>query len=419
MRLRKVLTQMSEKPTILILGAGIYQVPLIRAAKRRGLRTVVASISGSYPGFELADRACFINTTDIEEILKLAEEEQVDGITTTGTDVAVHAIGHVCSRLGLPGISEEASRLLTDKALMKEAFAKCGVTTAPFQIVASCEETVEAAEKIGYPAILKIVDKSGSRGITKLNSRKEVRAAWDYAREATDAAYMLVEQFISGTEIGIDAFVQNGRLKMLLPHAKYMYQSGRTGIPAGHYCPMNYSAELYCNMKKETEKIIQATGMDNCAVNIDAFALPDNRVSIIEAAGRCGATGIPEVISGYTGRNYYDCILDNALGIPVRDFELRSGCPTASVLLFAGKSGVLRSVRYRIGECEFENENATVEGICTTELDVKPGDAVRAFQNGTDRIGMAVFSADTVEMLWKRVEEFQKSLKIEVIGNGE
>ena len=41
---------------ILILGAGIYQVPLIKTAKRMGLYTIVASIPGNYPGFELADK---------------------------------------------------------------------------------------------------------------------------------------------------------------------------------------------------------------------------------------------------------------------------------------------------------------------------------------------------------------------------
>lgn len=39
------------KKKLLILGAGIYQVPLIETAKRMGLETIVASIPGNYPGF--------------------------------------------------------------------------------------------------------------------------------------------------------------------------------------------------------------------------------------------------------------------------------------------------------------------------------------------------------------------------------
>ena len=57
---------------ILILGASIYQVPLIKTAKRMGLYTIVASIPGEYPGFAFADKVYYINTTNKEAILKSA-----------------------------------------------------------------------------------------------------------------------------------------------------------------------------------------------------------------------------------------------------------------------------------------------------------------------------------------------------------
>ena len=403
-----------RQKTILILGAGVYQVPLIKRARERGLRTIVASIPGNYPGFELADRSCFINTTDRRAVLEIAREEKIDAIATTGTDVAVISIGHVCCELGLPGISEHAARILTDKALMKEAFANGNVTTAQFERVASFEEAIKAAERIGLPVMLKIVDKSGSRGITKIDNVSQVKAAYEYAEKATDAGYMLVEKYIRGKEIGIDAFVQHGKVKLMLPHEKYVYQSGHTGIPIGHYCPMVVSQRLYANMMNETEKIIRCTGLDDCAVNIDAFVCEDDTVSVIEAAGRCGATGIPEVISGYTGRNYYDCILDNALGIEVEEFTLEKGRPTASLLLFSEKGGLLRSVRYCFRGKEYRNCNVEIPGYGSLEINVCPGDRIRAFQNGTDRIGQAVFFAETNEQLQTAVSDFRDSVRIEV-----
>ena len=68
---------------LMILGAGIYQVPLIKKAKEMGLFTVVTSIPGPYPGFQYADEALYLNTTDAEGILAAAEERQIDGILTT------------------------------------------------------------------------------------------------------------------------------------------------------------------------------------------------------------------------------------------------------------------------------------------------------------------------------------------------
>ena len=51
---------------IMILGAGIYQVPLIETAKKMGLYTIVVSIPGNYPGFALADKVyyCLLYTSD-------------------------------------------------------------------------------------------------------------------------------------------------------------------------------------------------------------------------------------------------------------------------------------------------------------------------------------------------------------------
>ena len=405
---------MDKQQSILILGAGIYQVPLIRAAKRRGLRTVVASTPGNYPGFSEADKVYYTDTVDREGILRVAREEGVSAVTTTGTDVAVASIGYVCRRLGLPGIGEEAARILTDKARMKEAFARGGVTTAPFRVVRAIEEARTAAEELGLPVMLKIVDKSGSRGITKISALSELPAAWDYACAATAADHFVVERFVEGKEFGIDAFVQNGKLLLMLPHDKYVYHSAHTGIPIGHYCPMPCTETALANMRAETEKILRCTGMDNCAINIDAFLLPDGRVSIIEAAGRCGATGIPEVISGYTGRNYYDCILDNALGLPVAPFELKGGRPTASMLLYSGETGILKEIRYRFAGKDYCNADADVPGLGRVELSFGPGDEIDAFRNGTDRIGMAVFSADTVAAVKTAVADFRESLQVTV-----
>lgn len=405
---------MDNKDSILILGAGIYQVPLIKKAQEMGLRAVITSIPGNYPGFAAADKVYYANTTDKEAVLDIARSERVAAVTTTGTDVAVSSIGYVCRKLGLCGISEQAARVLTDKALMKEAFVNGGVTTAEFRRVESYEEAVAAAEELGLPVMLKIVDKSGSRGITKITDLSRMREAYDYAIAATDADHMVVERFVDGREVGIDALVQNGRLLLMLPHEKYVYHSGHTGIPIGHFCPMEVSPRLHENMLHETEKIIRATGMDNCAINIDAMILPDESVSIIEAAGRCGATGIPEVISGYTGRDYYSCIIDAALGRPIAPFDLTHGTPTASQLLYTERSGILREIRYRFAGREYVNENAVVPGVGKVEVSFAPGDDIDAFRNGTDRIGQAIFQAASNDELQAAVKAFRESLRVEV-----
>ena len=47
---------------VLILGAGIYQVPLIKKVKEMGYYVIVSSIPGDYPGFQYADKVYYENT---------------------------------------------------------------------------------------------------------------------------------------------------------------------------------------------------------------------------------------------------------------------------------------------------------------------------------------------------------------------
>ena len=75
---------------ILILGAGVYQVPLIRKAKELGYYVVVMSIRGNYPGFAYADKVYYVDTTDKVQALKIARAEDVSAVCTTGTDVCAY-----------------------------------------------------------------------------------------------------------------------------------------------------------------------------------------------------------------------------------------------------------------------------------------------------------------------------------------
>lgn len=370
-----------SKKKLMILGAGIYQVPLIKKAKEMGLETLVVSIKGNYPGIALADSFYEIDTRDYEKILETAKREKISGICTSGTDVAVRAIGFVCDNLGLRGIPREAAWKVTDKLLMKEALKAGGVSTADFRKVASYEECVESANALGFPVMVKAVDSSGSRGIHRADRMEELEYAWQEAKKVTKKPYVLVEEFIEADEIGVDAFIGEEKIEAFFPHEKFTYTVNGTTMPIGHKFPYHASKKLMENLKHQIELAIKALGMKNCPLNADVFVRGE-QVWLIEVGGRTGATCIPELISIYTGYDWYEKIISYALGENA-EFQSEETHPCMGALLFSNQDGIIEKI-------EMDKLKSLVQKGIEVQLDYQVGDKIEAMKNGTDRIGQVI-----------------------------
>lgn len=391
--------------TILVLGAGVYQVPLIRTAKRMGLRVVVASIPGNYPGFALADKVIYENTVDKEAILRAAREEKADGIAVCGTDVCVPTQGYVCETLGLTGPAYEPALAAQDKAKMKKAFAEGGVRTAEVRYV-----PVENAEpagicgEIGYPVIFKAVDSSGSRGITRVNGPEEIPYAYEQVRRNTRSEVYLIEKFLEGEEFGAQAFVYHGELKFILPHGDYVFH-GDTGVPIGHFAPYGMPEEVVEDAKEQLRRAVAALGVDNCAINAD-FILCGGKTYVLEIGARAGATCLVEMTGLYYGFDYYEKILEAALGIEP-DFTPKNAVrqPNAEMLFLSEKTGRIVSVSGT------ETEDSRIVEL---SMDYGPGDRVRQFRKGPDRIGQIIAVGDTVAEAKAVIDRAMTGVRVEV-----
>ena len=387
---------------VLVLGAGVYQIPLIDRAKRSGAHTIVASIEGDYPGFAIADECAYLDTRDKEGLLALAREKEVDAVVTACTDVCVPSLGYICDELGLPGVSYDAALLSSNKIEMKKAFAHEGVRTAEFSIVpldSSIEDCEAICTQIGYPVIFKAIDSSGSRGIEVVDDPSMIKSAIETVRSVTKCDEFLIERFLKGIEFGMQAFVQNGKVLFVMLHGDYLFQ-GATAVPMGHYIP--YGDDKLSRLASiEAEKAIKALEIDNCAVNVDGI-LCDGEVYIIEIGARAGATCLPELVSLQYGIDYYDAILQCSFGEKVTIPERRNTYVYAMILC-PSNHGVVESI-----DCI----PAVDEHIRYISLDVKKGDAIKEFHVGPDRIGQVVVEGSTPEEAEKLLFEALDAIRI-------
>ena len=386
---------------LLVLGAGIYQMPLLRAIREMGHKSVVCSIPGNYPGFAAADEAAYVDTTDQEAVLQLAKEKQVDGILTTGTDVAVRSIGYVCETLGLPGITYQAAQNVTDKFLMRQAMKDGGVRSPGFAQVHTAEEALHASEAIGWPVIFKCVDRSGSRGIMRVDGPEAVQQAFDYAFEETRRDYILVEKFLEGTEIGVDGYISAAG-DFLVPHAKLVYNNGSTCVPMGHVLPFEYPQEVVQDVLEQAALCARAVGLEESFVNLDVLLTADGAY-VLEIGARGGATCIPELISAHTGVDYYRQMVLCALGQKPEFADAKPGPACVVRLLGSPRTGVLEAVKL---------PEARPQGLLDLQLDYGPGEEVHAFRVGPDRIGQMIAVADTLDAARALVEEVRSGVTL-------
>ncbi len=373
---------------ILILGAGIYQVPLIKAAKDMGLKTIVVSVEGPYPGIELADEFFPINTTDVSAVTKLAVDQSVDAVITTGTDVSVPALGAVVDQLGLPGTGYEAALTSMNKVRMKKALYAAGVKTAEFQIVYSEKEALAAASEIGLPVMVKAVDSSGSRGITRVTSLALLPDAWEQAKANTRSDAVLVEKWLDGVEFGAQAFVQGSRVVRVLSHNDTVTPPPNC-TPIGHSVPVQFCDEQIKSVEETVIKAIKALGIRDTVSNVDLMLVGDVPY-VIELGARMGATCLPENICHYIGGDIYEYLINTALG---NQPEIPNGYSTANaaLLLFSCTAGELQEV---IVPEEIELHKDVLELV----IDVKPGEKVDAFKVGPDRLGHIIVAAESAEL---------------------
>lgn len=387
---------------LMIMGAGIYQVPLIKKAKEMGIYTIVVSIPGNYPGFELADKVYYENTVDYEKILELARQEQIDGIVTAGTDVAVITIGKVCDELGLSGLSFEAAKIASNKIRMKKKYEEYGVRTARFREVSFEDDMYEKTKELNFPLIFKAVDTSGSRGIIRVNSQDEFEAARAVVKANTRTDFFIIEEFIEGEEFGAQAFVYNGEVKFILPHGDYVFH-GDTGVPIGHFAPYMLADDVIEDAKVQLEKAIEAMGLNNCAINAD-FILKDGQTYVLELGGRSGATCLAELVSIYYGYDYYEKLILAALGEDV-EFPTEHAVPNASMLLRSEKDGVIKSMT---------DLNDSDEDIYEVQFDYQVGDTVKKFHVGPHRIGHVITKGETLDEAVDKLNLALSRIKIEV-----
>ena len=374
--------------TVMIIGAGFGQLPAILKAKEMGITVVVIDKDTNALGKQYADYFYTIDVLDVQGAIEIAKKHVIDGVMTMQTDLPVPTVGAIIDELGLKGSGLEIAERCSDKIFTRKAFKAKGVPQPDFGVVSSYEEAKKEAEKIGFPCVIKAPDSSGSRGVTKVNSFADINNAVDEAFKYSRQPQILVEEFISGLEIGAQGFSVAGKCVEALVHNDTLSEPPYM-VPTGHSFPINMTKHEEEEVQIAVKNAVDALGVTDGPTNVDLILDKDNKPMIIEIGARIGATCLPELVYYFTGINWIEQALNACLNLEI-NIKAKKSQPVTAYVLQSPKDGILKS--FNIPE-EVEQHPQVME----VEVTAKIGEEVNMFRKGTDRIGKIVVIADSVK----------------------
>ena len=192
---------------LLVLAAGILQLPVIKKAKELGIYVIAADGNPNAVGLKYADKALVVNITSEEEVLRVLRDERIDGVIHPCSEVSMSVMGRINDEFGLSGITREQAIRATNKHLMREAFEKGNAPSPKSILTVNAEDAWRRLQnEFDTDAILKPSRNSGSRGIAKVSRNMDkgdfIRAYDEALNESRDHS-VLIEQFIEGPEFSI------------------------------------------------------------------------------------------------------------------------------------------------------------------------------------------------------------------------
>lgn len=394
---------------LLVLAAGILQVPIIKRAHEMGYYVIAADGDSNACGLQYADKAIVANITSEEEMLRIAREEKIDGVIHPCSEVSMNVMGRINDELGLSGISKEQAIRATNKHLMREAFEK-GRAPSPKSILTESvgDAWSHLQNDFQTNAILKPSRNSGSRGIAKVThdiAKDEFVKLYNIALNESRDKSVLIEQFIEGPEFSIEIIVWNGNV-----HVLTVTDKKTTGAPhfveLGHNQPSCRTPEEVGILKVAAVAGVKALGVNNCACHAEA-KLQDGKAYLMEIGARMGGDFISTVLTRLsTGVDMIAAAVNCALGVEP-DLEPSSEKHGVCIRYFCPEPGKLARIS--------NTDVLEIPNVYAKEIYVKEGDIIPDVTSSLCRSGHVIVTETNVSRAIQLAEKIINNVKFETV----
>ena len=393
---------------MLIIGGGVFQVPAIKTAKSMALKVVVTDYNPEAEGMLLADYPIEVSTRNINLTVNIAKQFHrscpLDGVMTVGTD-ASQTVAAVADALNLPGIPFEVAERATDKIKMRQVLKEKGVPVPDFRPIWTLEECQQAIQDMPLPLVIKPCDNMGARGVRKIERLDDLISAFREAKEASISGKLILEEFMEGPELSLDALVFEGSIHItgvadrIIERAPYF-------VEIGHTLPSALPEKQQSRAVAVFKQAIFALGIDIGAAKGDIKITPEGP-KIVEIAARLSGGWM----SAYTyplstGVNLYKAAIQIALGETPTDLKPKTSLVSAerSLLPPPGKILSIQGVE----------EARKIKGVKEIILMKEAGDMAEEPRSNLGKVGYVITVGKTREEAIRINDLAREILKIEI-----
>ena len=410
---------MAERPTLLILGAGIDQSYPIRMAREERLRVLAADMNPNAPSFALADEAAVVSNRDTEALKQLCDDSAqkghpVAGVLVMGADIP-HVAAELAMHLGVPGPSVDTGRWTTDKFLMKEQLSRAGVAVPWYAKVESVAHLRQLMQQHGGEKfVIKPTDRSGARGVFLLHaSSSDVDSLYEEAKAEAYGNEVQLEEYIEGDQISTESILWQGKAytpgfvdrnyEMLARFAPHFIENG--GI---------HPSKVQGPQRKAIEDLVEraalALGIENGVAKGDVVITRDGTSMIIEMAARLSGGDFSEsLIPLGCGVNIVKAAIRIAIGRQPDLAALTDQWERAVAnRYFFGEPGTLTAI-HGLAQAR------ALPWVRKLDVYVKPGDTIGQIKFHAGRLGVFIVEAENREQLSERIRHVYDLVQFEII----
>lgn len=397
----------------MIIGGGLLQMPVILTAKKMGLQVIVTDYNSSALGMKDADIPIVMSTRDIEGSVRVAKAQNeltpISGVLTVGTDASM-AVAAVANTLNLPGIKFEDAEAATNKIKMRMRFKEHGVPSPNFLPIWSLSDAKKAGKILKFPIVIKPSDNMGARGVMRVDNFNQLADAFKFSKGASPSGELIMEEFMDGPELSIDAIIYNNEITMT-GIADRIIEYPPFFIETGHNMPSSLSKDIQESACHVMKLGIRALGIDIGAAKGDIKITKDGPM-IGELAARLSGG----FMSAYTypfssGVDLMKAAIEVALGQEPSNLEpvISQYCIERAIIT---KPGIVKKI---IGL----EEALKISRIKEIFLNVKPGDKVIQPRSNVEKAGHIIAIGKTLDEAVKSYEQCRDIIKFDMIEESE